>query len=48
MKSLSILSKTLGCYDRWKTIKERYQLKWSTDSSFQVFQNITNKSSKEL
>ena len=42
MKSLAILSKFLGCYDRWKTIKERYQLKWSTDSSFQVFQNITN------
>ena len=40
--------KNLGCYDSWKTIKERYQLKWSTDSSFQVFQNITHKSSKEL
>jgi hypothetical protein len=25
MKSLAILSKYLGCYDRWKTIKERYQ-----------------------
>ena len=45
MKSLAILSKFLGCYDRWKQIKERYQLKWSTDSSFQVFQNITNQES---
>jgi len=42
MKSLAILSKYLGCYDRWKQIKERYQLKWSTDDSIQVFQNLTN------
>ena len=42
MKSLAILSKYLGCYDRWKAIKERYQLKWSADDSIQVFQNLTN------
>jgi Archaeal phage integrase len=42
MKSLAILSKYLGCYHRWKTIKERYQLKWSNDDSIQVFQNLTN------
>jgi intergrase/recombinase len=42
MKSLAILSKYLGCYDRWKVIKERYQLKWSNDDSIQVFQNLTN------
>jgi len=42
MKSLAILSKYLGCYDRWKAIKERYQLKWSSDDSIQVFQNLTN------
>ena len=42
MKSLAILSKYLGCYDRWKAIKERYQLKWSNDDSIQVFQNLTN------
>ena len=42
MKSLSILSKYLGCYDTWKEIKERYHLKWSNDDSIQVFQNLTN------
>jgi intergrase/recombinase len=42
MKSLAILSKYLGCYDRWKSIKDRYQLKWSNDDSVQVFQNLTN------
>ena len=42
MKSLAILSKYLGCYDKWKAIKERYQLKWSNDDSIQVFQNLTN------
>ena len=42
MKSLAILSKYLGCYDRWKAIKEKYQLKWSNDDSLQVFQNLTN------
>ena len=42
MKSLASLSKFLGCYNRWKEIKERYQLKWSNDDSIQVFQNLTN------
>ena len=42
MKSLAILSKYLGCYDRWKQIKEKYQLKWSNDDSLQIFQNLTN------
>jgi len=42
MKSLAILSKYLGCYDSWKAIKERYQLKWSNDDSLHVFQNLTN------
>ena len=42
MKSLVILSKYLGCYDKWKAVKDRYQLKWSNDNSIQVFQNLTN------
>jgi intergrase/recombinase len=42
MKSLAILAKYLGCYDRWKTIKERYQLKWSNEDSIEIFQNLTN------
>ena len=42
MKSLAILSKYIGCYDKWKQIKERYQLKWSNNDSIQFFQNLTN------
>jgi hypothetical protein len=32
----------LGCYDLWKSIIERHQLKWSNEDAVQVFQNITN------
>ncbi|MDF2769500.1 MAG: hypothetical protein K0S91_2335, partial [Nitrososphaeraceae archaeon] len=40
MKALAALSKYLGCYDLWKSIIERYQLKWSNEDAVQVFQNI--------
>ena len=42
MKSLSVLSKFLGWYDRWKEIKENYQLKWSDDNSLATFQDLVN------
>lgn len=42
MKSLASLSKYLGCYDIWKNIRERYQLKWSNEDSIEVFNNILN------
>ncbi|MDR4511070.1 MAG: hypothetical protein MRJ93_05120 [Nitrososphaeraceae archaeon] len=42
MKSLSLLSKFLGCYDKWKEIKEKYQLKWSEYNSTDIFQNLVN------
>jgi hypothetical protein len=43
MKSLSVLSKFMGCYDNWKNIKDRYQLKWSNgNNSLEVFQTIVN------
>jgi hypothetical protein len=42
MKSLSILSKFMGCYDKWKDIKDRYQLKWSNDNSVYTFKKIIN------
>ena len=43
MKSLASLSKFMDCYDKWKSIKEKYQLKWSNgDSSLEIFQNIVN------
>jgi hypothetical protein len=41
MKALATLSKYLGCYDLWKDIVQRYQLKWSTEDSVQTFQNIS-------
>jgi hypothetical protein len=31
MKALATLSKFLGCYDKWKKIVEKYQLKWSNN-----------------
>jgi hypothetical protein len=42
MKALATLSKYLGCYDRWKDIKERYQLKWSNGDSFETFNMFMN------
>jgi hypothetical protein len=42
MKALATLSKYLGCYDKWKDIKERYQLKWSNGNNFEIFSMFTN------
>ena len=42
MKALANLSKFLGCYHRWKEIRERYQLKWSNDYSLEVFEGLFN------
>jgi hypothetical protein len=42
MKSLSVLSKYMGCYENWKHIKERYQLKWSNENSVETFKKIIN------
>ena len=40
MKALAVLSKFLGCYDSWKSIKENYQLKWSNGDSLKYFENF--------
>ena len=40
MKSLSSLSKFAGCYDKWRNIVSKYQLKWSNDNSLDTFKNI--------
>jgi hypothetical protein len=40
MKALAALSKYAGCYDRWRSIKERYQLKWSDQDSLETFNSI--------
>ena len=42
MKSLAVLSKYMGCYDKWKDIKDRYQLKWSNENSVDTFKKIIN------
>jgi hypothetical protein len=42
MQSLATLSKYLGCYDKWKLIRERYQLKWSAIDGLQILTNIAN------
>jgi intergrase/recombinase len=42
MKALATFSKYLGCYDLWKDIVQRYQLKWSTEDAVQTFQNMSN------
>ncbi len=42
MKSLALLSKYLGCYDKWQDYKNRYQLKWTVSrDSLTSFQSIT-------
>ena len=41
MKALASLSKYMGCYDIWKQIIQRYQLKWSDcNKSIKVFNAI--------
>ena len=40
MKSLATLSKYLGCYDQWRKIIQRYQLKWSDKDNTKVFNDI--------
>ncbi len=42
MKSISAISKYLGCYDLWKQIIMKYQLKWSTENSMDSFNDIWN------
>jgi len=42
MSSLASLSKFMGCYDTWESIKKRYQLKWSYDDGLTFFNSITN------
>ncbi|MDX1372480.1 MAG: integrase, partial [Nitrososphaeraceae archaeon] len=43
MKALATLSKFMGCYDKWKAIKEIHQLKWTNGKNgLEVFKNIVN------
>jgi intergrase/recombinase len=40
MEALAALSKYRGCYNQWKQLTERYQLKWSDKDSFDAFVSI--------
>jgi hypothetical protein len=40
MKALATLSKYLGCYDKWKDIREKHQLKWTSEHGLQTFNDI--------
>ena len=42
MKALTSLSKFCGCYDYWRSLIKRYNLRWSSSDSLNVFQNIVN------
>lgn len=42
MKALTALSKFTRCYDRWQNIISRYNLKWSSGDSLQIFHDIVN------
>ncbi len=50
MKALATFSKFLGCYDKWKKIVEKYQLRWAESGNgtgsaqgLEVFHNIYGK-----
>ncbi|PBO85693.1 MAG: hypothetical protein COA77_02160 [Thaumarchaeota archaeon] len=42
MSALDSLSKFMGCYDLWESIKKRYHLKWSYNDGLSFFNAITN------
>ena len=42
MKALASLSKFMGCYDTWESIKKRYQLKWTYGDGYSFFNSINN------
>ena len=42
MSALASLSKFIGCYDSWESIKKRYHLKWSYNDGLSFFNAITN------
>jgi hypothetical protein len=46
MEALVCLSKYQCKYNTWKEIKEKYQLKWTSPDSLEVFQSIFNNDEK--
>src|SRR5581483_1428597 len=43
MEALTALSTYWGCYDQWKKLRERYQLKWEGKDGLDVFKAIIDK-----
>ena len=48
MKALTALSKFSGCYDSWKNMINKYDLKWSTGDALNVFQHIINETNYDV
>ena len=42
MKSLAVLAKYMGSYDKWERIRQRYQLKWSSENVFHIFSSLSS------
>lgn len=42
MRALANLSKYYGCYDHWKSIKQKYDLKWTTGNDLDVFKAMVD------
>jgi hypothetical protein len=43
MKSLTLLLRYLGCYDRWQDMRRRYNIKWTAgNESLQSFERFFN------
>jgi hypothetical protein len=43
MEALTVLSKQLGCYDRWLAIRKRYSLHWTNgNESLQALERFFN------
>jgi intergrase/recombinase len=40
MKALAVLSKYIGCYDKWSIIREKYQLKWTGTDNLSQFHHM--------
>jgi hypothetical protein len=40
MKALAAFSKYIGCYDKWKEIRNRYQLRWTSPNGLEAFNAI--------
>jgi hypothetical protein len=42
MKSITVLSKYLGCFDMWQEMRRRYSLKWSNGDWNKPFDRLFN------